>query len=330
MQKWTKSSAQTTRVALLLFDRFSNLCLANCIEPLRAANTQTLSRSFDWQIVTPDGAPSRSSSGIEVLAHAALPDMPAVDYLFVLASYGHDRHDSPAMRRALRSASRRAKVIVGLDTGPWLLASSGLLNGRRATVHWDLFDAFTERFLDVSAERARVLRDGPYMTCAGAMSALELTLNMISDHLGMSARLDVEALFLHGDPPVGAGRDEAAADPLVRKALTLMRETVERPLPLVQMAARLSCQPRTLDRRFRSRLGASPGMVYRHARLSAARNLLESSALSVAEIAVRCGYESPAALTRAIRRLYGVTPTQLRRSGTRQARRVPADVQRTT
>jgi len=320
MPEWTKSPERPTQIALLLFDRFSNLCLANCIEPLRAANTQTLSRSFDWRIVTHDGMPSRSSSGIEVLAHAALQDMPPVDYLFVMASYGHLRHDSPATRRALRAAARRAGVIVGLDAGPWLLASAGLLNGRRATVHWDLLDAFTERFLDVSAERARVLRDGPFMTCAGAMSALDLTLNLIADHLGISARLDVEALFLHGDPPVGAGKDDAAvADPLVRKALALMRDTVERPLPLARLAARLSCQPRTLDRRFRARLGASPGMVYRHARLSAARKLLEGSTLSVAEIAVRCGYDSPAALTRAIRRLYGATPSDLRRSGSRQA-----------
>jgi len=311
MQEWTKSPARPVRIAVLLFDRFSNLCLANCIEPLRAANTLTSSNVFDWGIVTPDGRAARSSSGIDILAGLALPDMGKVDYLLVLASYAHGCHDTPANRRLLQAAARRARVTVGMDAGPWLLAAAGLLAGRRATVHWDLLDAFTERFLDVEASRARVMRDGPFLTCAGAMSALDLTLDLIADHLGLAARLDVEALFLHGDPPLGA-RD-TVADPLVRRALGLMRDTVERPLPLAALARHLSCQPRTLDRHFRDRLGAPPGTVYRHLRLASARKLIEDSPLSVAEIALRCGYDSPAALTRAFRRAYGVAPTALRR-----------------
>ena len=113
------------------------------------------------------------------------------------------------------------------------MASAGLLDGRRATVHWDLLDAFTEHFLDVIPEQARYLRDGPMMTCAGAMSALDLTLDLISDHLGIAARLDVEALFIHGDPPVGDNRGRRhLGDALVRRALGLMRDNLERPLPL--------------------------------------------------------------------------------------------------
>ena len=131
MQKWSKFPDAPCRIALLLFDRFSNLCLANCLEPLRAANTLTGKEGFTWEILTPDGAPSRSSSGIEVLPHAALGAMPKVDFLLVLASYDHDRHDTPAIRRLLRDAARKADVVVGLDAGPWLLASAGLLQGRR-------------------------------------------------------------------------------------------------------------------------------------------------------------------------------------------------------
>ncbi len=298
---------------MLLFDRFSNLCLANCIEPLRAANTLTGKEGFSWQIVTPDGGPSRSSSGIEVLPHAALGQMPAVDFVFVLASYDHEHHDTPTNRRALREADRKAAVVVGLDAGPWLLASAGILQGRRATVHWDLLEAFTERFLDIEVARARVMRDGPYWTCAGAMSAFDLTLDLIADTVGISARLDVEALFLHGDPPVRADGLQGEDDPLIRRALTLMRDTIEMPLDLVSLAKALSCQPRTLDRRCRARLGAAPGTVYRHLRLSAARKLLEGGRLPVAEVALRCGYENPAALARAIRRQYGASPSELRR-----------------
>ncbi len=317
MPEWTKTTDAPVRITFLLFDEFSNLCLANCLEPLRAANTITRARAFDWQIVTPSGAPVLSSSGMQVMPHAALPDMQGnADYLFVLASYYHEVHDSGATRRALRVAARKAGTVVALDAGPWLLAAAGLLAGRRATVHWDLLDAFTERFLDVEAERARVLRDGPWWTCAGAMSALDLTLGLIADHLGLAARLDVESLFIHGDPPVAMPRErQAVSDPLVHRALSLMRQNTERPLPLSGLARRLSCQARTLDRRFRATLGAPPGAVYRHLRLAAARRMLETTSLGIAEIALRSGYDSPAALTRAVRRLYGATPSELRASG---------------
>ena len=312
MLEWTKKPARPVRIAILLFDRFSNLCLANCIEPLRAANTLGARTVFDWKIVSPDGRAVRSSSGIDILASGAADDVADLDYLFVMASYAHDGHDTPANRRLLRHVTRRCAVTVGLDAGPWLLAAAGLLEGRRATVHWDLLDAFTERFLNVETSRAHVMRDGSMMTCAGAMSALNLTLDLIADHLGLAARLDVEGLFLQGDPPVGPS--DQIADPLVRQALGLMRDHVERPLEIAHLAARLSCQPRTLDRHFRKRLGAPPGTVYRHLRLSAARKLIEDTQLSVAEISLRCGYESSAALTRAIRRTYGTTPRALRRA----------------
>ncbi len=317
MQKWTKQIEKPTRIAMVLFDQFSNLCLANCLEPLRAANTLTKRDAFEWSILSANDAAVLSSSGMEVLPHKALSTLARCDYLFILVSYGHDHHDTPANRSLLRRMIRKAEVTVALDSAPWLLASAGFLDGRRATVHWDLLDEFTERFLEVDAVRAQIVRDGPFMTCAGAMSALDLTLGLIADHLGQAARLEVEALFMHGDPPVGAqSHNKEGQDPLVQRAMALMRENIETPLSLTHMAQRLSCQPRTLDRRFRTHLGAPPGTVYRHLRLSAARKLIEGSRLSIAEIAVRCGYDSPAALSRAIKALYGVTPSGLRHATT--------------
>ena len=313
--EWTKTPSDPVRIALLIFDQFSNLCLANCLEPLRAANTLSGTKLFDWQILTWDGAAATSSSAMQVMPHGPLKQLEACEYLFVLASYAHESHDTPSHRRSLRVAASKAQVYVGMDAAPWLLASAGLLQGRRATVHWDLLDGFTERFLDVNAERSRVVRDGRVMTCAGAMSALDLTLGLIADHAGLAVRLDVEALFMQGEPPINAPQERGAlTDPLVRRGLALMRENLERPLSLKELSRMLSCQSRTLDRRFRARLGASPGTVYRHLRLSAARKLLEGSTLSVAEVALRSGYESPAALARAIRTYYGVSPTSLRKA----------------
>jgi len=310
MQKWTKTITSPVRIAFLVFDDFSNLCMANCLEPLRAANAVTHHHMFDWRILTLDGSPARTSSGIQIVPHGDLRSMTSCDYLFVHASYGHTGHDTRPTRQALRAAAARAVTVIGLDAGPWLLASAGLLRGRRATVHWDMLTAFSERFLDVEVVRARYLRDGPVMTCAGALSALDMVLDLVSAHLGEAARLDVEDQFIK-DPPRTDGT--GPGDPLVSRALDLMRDHVERPLSLPALAHRLSCQPRTLDRHFRRSLGAPPGTVYRHLRLSTARKMLEGTGLGVAEIALRCGYESPAALARAVRDRFGATPSALRK-----------------
>lgn len=310
MQKWTKPPGAPVRIAFLVFDRFSNLCLANCLEPLRAANTVSRAQMFDWRIVTLDGRPAHSSSEMQVMPHGALAGLDAVDYLFVLASYDHARHDRHAVRQALHRAAAQAGTLVGMDTGPWLMAAAGLLDGRRATLHWDLLDAFAERFLSVQTVRARAVSDGPRITCAGALSALDVMMELIAEHAGMAARLDVEDQFMHGSD---TSATPPQADALVRGALAQMRAHVERPLPLAQIAGRLNCQIRTLDRRFRQGLGAPPGTVYRHMRLSEARKLLDATTLPIAEIAVRCGYESPAALARAMRARYGAAPSALRR-----------------
>ncbi|MFX0546537.1 GlxA family transcriptional regulator [Roseovarius sp. S1116L3] len=314
VQQWTKPRDAKTTIAFLLFDRFSNLCLANCLEPLRAANSVSRADLFEWRIATLTGEPARSSSGMQVLPHDALGRLERCDYLFILVSYDHIRHDTPAARKALRAAAGRARTLVGMDAGPWLMASAGLLSGRRATLHWDLQDAFAERFLDVDVERARVTRDGPVITCAGAMSALDLMMELITHHGGMAARLDVEDQFMHGSDTSAAlpQSDAHQNDALVRGALAQMRANVERPLPLAAIAQRLHCQPRTLDRHFRRALGAPPGTVYRHLRLSEARKLLDSTLLPVSEIAVRCGYDSPTAMARAMRQRYGASPGALR------------------
>jgi len=76
MPKWTKSALQPTRIGFLLFDRFSNLCLANCIEPLRAANTVGPKAIFDWTVLSLDGGPSRSSSDIEMIARESVAPVP--------------------------------------------------------------------------------------------------------------------------------------------------------------------------------------------------------------------------------------------------------------
>ncbi len=300
---------------MLLFDKFSNHCLANAIEPLRAANTLAAGALYRWQVLTLDGAPATSSSGLPVTPECALRSHPGGDYLLVMPSYGHLEHATPATLRALRAAARRFRVLVGMDTGAWLLAAAGLLDDRAATIHWDEYAAFAERFPEVDLRPDRVVTDGDRITCGGATTAFELVLQLIQAHHGTTLRLDVAAMFMHGEwpggdrsglRPTGHGRTDAA--------VALMRRRIEDPLPIAEVARNVGVSQRALETLFRANLGQTAQQVYRQLRLSEARRLLRLSDLPIADIARRCGYGDPGAMTRAFRGAFGLPPSRYRRS----------------
>lgn len=313
MPIWTNTPDKPIQFTFLLFDQFSNNSLGNCLEPLRACNAFATTPVFEWQFLTIDGRPVHSSSGLQILPEGPLSALKRCDYLLVNASYGYTDHNTAKTRSALRKAARLADTVVGLDTGPWLLAAAELLDDKRATVHWDIFGEFAETFPMVQTERQRVIEDGNRITCAGAIASFDLSLSLISKHLGDSFKVDIEAYFMHQDPPLAAQSFKGdTRDPLVRRALDLMYAHLEAPLSRREIAQHLSCQEKTLDRRCLKTLGATAGQIYRHIRLSAAQQMATSSSLSVIDIALRCGFQNPSALTRAYKARFGVSPTQSR------------------
>lgn len=303
----------TQTVAVLLFDNFSNHCLANAVEPMRAANTLARQPLFRWQFLGLDGQSLTSSSGLPVAPEMALRDHPGGDLLMILPSYDFKRHANPQTFRSLRAARKRFKTLVGLDMGSWLLAGAGLLENRTATVHWDELDHFAETFPEVDASPKRTVLDGDVYSCGGGITALELMLDIIALHHGAMLRLEVAALFMHGERPSPTDLPPRLNETTASEAaVALMRRNIEAPLPIEAIAKRLNLSPRALERHFAKALGQSPTQTYRALRLNAARRLVEQTTLSVAEIATRCGYENPSALTRAFKSEFDTTPRKIR------------------
>lgn len=302
------SSRVLTQISILLFDRFSNHCLANVLEPLRAANDLSSQQVFEWNIVVLGGQRVRSSSGLRLEADAQLADMRG-DILMVMPSYGFLTHANVTSSRALRAAARRFDILAGLDTGSWLLAEAGLLDGYRATIHWDELDRFSERFSDIDVQKEAVIYDRDRITCGGASTAFALAMQMIEKQHGAALRLRVEHLFsgAYAQRPVRRGG-------IAARAVDLMRAHIEEPLPIAQLAQQLGRSQKHLEQQMLARLGAAPQVIYRRIRLERARQLSLDTTISVAEISVRCGYQDASAMTRAFRSEYGTTPQALRRA----------------
>ncbi len=312
MPIWTNPSAAPQKIGVLLFEKFSNHCLANAVEPLRAANMILRRQVYDWRFLTPGGSAVTSSSGLHVAPHGRLGDEGAGDLLFVLPSYAYRDHASPTIARSLRAAAARYQVLAGFDTGTWLLADAGLLDGRRATIHWEEIAAFQEHFPEVTTERARFVTDGNRLTCSGAMAAFDLVLRLIGDRHGEALALDVAALFMQAGNSDGRVIPDRRYSAPVSRALTMMQEHLEEPLPIPLLARRLGRTQRNLEGRFRADLGASPQAVYKRLRLGLARKLVEETDQTIAEIAVRSGYADASAMTRAFRREFGASPRAMR------------------
>ena len=296
---------------VLLFDDFSNHCLANVIEPLRAANMISRRKLYEWRFYSLDGGATTSSSGMQVYPDGAVSDAVG-DYLFVMPSYNFRTHSGWATSRALKSSAPRHRVLAGLDTGSWLLADAGLLEGYRATIHWEELVSFEEMFPDVDVVRERYVIDRDRITCSGAMASYELATKLISERHDPFLALEVEQLFMSlGE----GGRYHPYRTPsgrLVQRAVGVMQENIEEPLSIAAVARLVGATQKGLEQGMAVEMKATPQAVYRRLRLAQARKLVLETDLKIAEIAGRCGYDNASAMTRAFREEFGAAPRDMR------------------
>lgn len=293
-------------VSILLSDRYSNLVLACLLEPLRVVR-DSRDANIDWTILTVSDAPVLSSSGIRVAPDRTLRGAAMADLTLIVGGddFRKEAEHKPNWRHL--QPLLRSGVVIGADTGAWLMATMGLLNGRRATIHWQLQDEFKERFLSVSVHPERFVRDGRFWTCGSAATALDLMLQFITDRFGPAAAQDAADMFLQdsASTPLPAPRLHAHGSPSLRKLIAHMAQTLETPLSLAKLAAAANMSQRSLARLFEQELGMSPGRHYQAMRLTRARDLSTHTRLSIEEIALRCGFSSASGLRRAYRRHYG-------------------------
>lgn len=296
---------------ILLFNGFSNHCLANLVEPLRAANTLSRQGLYAWQYCTLDGALVHSSSGLAITPDGSLADQSG-DALAVMPSYGYLALDTRATTRALLSAAPKHKVLVGLDTGSWLLARAGLLDDHHATIHWDELTRFEETFPAVTVTQDRFIIDGNRVTCSGAMAAFDLASALIRRDHGPLLSMEVAHLLMSRGAAAQYALPMQSRDTLVNRALAVMQANLETPLTIVEVARRIGCSQKRIETRIQAELATTPQALYRRLRLNLARKLAEETEQSIAEIASRCGYENASAMTRAFKSEFGQTPSAFR------------------
>ncbi len=303
----------------LLVPGVSMMSLASALEPLRSLNLISGRQAYAWRLASPDGVPVAASNGI------VLPTMPieqAIDGAAYLFACGGLRVQSSEERRylaALRKAARSGIAVGSLSTATYLLARAGLLNGYRCTIHWENRAAFEEDFpeLDCTSKIYEIDRDR--LTCSGGTAAMDMMLHLIAERHGVELARSVANQFHHErirdehDDQRGSQLVNLAhVPPKLRKAIEVMQQRLENPVPLPDIAARVSLSTRQLERLFRRHARMSPLRYYIQMRIERAHELLLYTDKPIIDVAVLVGFASTSHFSAWFKRVLGTRPSEIR------------------
>jgi len=304
-------------IALCVLPQASILEVASALDPLRNANRHLGHDAYRWRVVTPDGKPVALTCGIELPSTGNLSDANGADALIVIAGYRLNEVATRPLIRDLRRIAPRFQLVGGIDAAPWVMARAGLLNGYRATVHWEDLEDLAAAHPETQVLPDRYVIDRNRATIGGAAAATDFMLHLIRARHGAALARQVAASFLAtvrkgSEPQIAPEGQDPALDPRVARAVAMMEAGLDTPAPIAGIAGKIGLSPRRLETLFRENLGLTPGAYALGLRLSAARRMLTDTKHPLSEIALRTGFASPATLSRAFKARFGKPPGSLR------------------
>ncbi|HWX87143.1 MAG TPA: DJ-1/PfpI family protein [Solirubrobacteraceae bacterium] len=316
------------QIAILVFPEVQSLDVTGPLEVFAGAHklieaTGRADPGYDVRILSRDGGPLLTSSGLQIVPHRAFEQAPArLDTLIVAGGHGSRAASAdPATLAWIASASKRARRTASVCTGAFLLAAAGLLDGRRATTHWGAARELARLHPSVRVDPEPIfLRDRDVWTSAGVTAGMDLALALVEEDLDREAALAIArqlVLFLRRPGSQAQFSATLASQEPARESLREVRryiiEQLAGDLSVQELAERAYMSPRHFARSFRAETGVTPARYVESVRLEAARRALEDTSLSVAAVANACGFGTPETLRRAFLRSLGVGPAEYRR-----------------
>ncbi|MFV2035754.1 MAG: GlxA family transcriptional regulator [Halocynthiibacter sp.] len=315
------AGTKPTRYIFVLLENFTLLSFAGAVEPLRLANQVCGRTLYTWKLAGEGGGAISCSNGAVFQLDMGLEDIGRDDVVLLCGGIDIQRSSTRAVLSWLRRQSRFGAVIGGLCTAAYTLAKAGLLENKKATIHWENQDSFVEEFSDIDLTKSVFVVDGKRYTTAGGTSSIDLMLKLIaSDHseelantvadqlIYSSIRTDQDTQRLSVPSRIGVRHPKLSA------VIQMMEINVEEPISPSVLARDVGMSTRQLERLFRRYLNRSPKRYYMELRLQKARNLLMQTDMSVINVALACGFASPSHFSKCYRAHYHTTPYRERGS----------------
>ena len=314
-------SPGTKRFVFVLLDRFTMMSFSCAIEPLRLANYVVGKPLYSWLLAGEGGVEATCSNGATFKLDIGLEDVDRDDTILVCGGIDIQRATTKPVLNWLRREARRGNTIGGMCTGAYALAKAGLLDGRRATIHWENQDGFLEEFEQVRLTKSVFVVDGNRLTTAGGISSIDLVLKLIAADHGQDLANTVADLLIYS--AIRTDQDTqrlsiptriGVRHPKLSQVIQMMEGNIEDPLSPADLAEQVDMSTRQLERLFRRYLNRSPKRYYMELRLGKARNLLMQTDMSVINVALACGFASPSHFSKCYRSHYNTTPYRERGS----------------
>lgn len=308
------------RFGFLLVPGFSLVGFGAAVDPLRLANVVARRTLYQCITLTLDGASVRSSAGVCVTPDCAAADAMVLDAIFVIGPNPLPTSGIEPILRWLRAQAAKGVALGGVDSGSFFLASAGLLDGYRSTIHWEDMDALLDRFprLVVSSKLYEVDRNRA--SCSGGIAPVEMMIHLIGlgggGHKIASAVAELMIYERRGpdERQRTALRDVATSShPKLVEAIKLMECNIEEPLTMEEIATHMQFSSRQLERLFRDTLQCTPRQYYLQLRLDRARQLLTRTNRPIADIVMACGFVSFAHFSHRYHASFGISPSADRR-----------------
>ena len=315
------------RFVFVLMEHFTLLSFSSALDALRIANRMSGKKLYDWTFIGESEEFVSCSAGTQFKLDNPLIELHRDDTILLCGGTAIQASTTKKLIGWLRREARRGLVIGGLCTAAYPMAKAGLLDEKKATIHWENQDSFAEEFLEVELTKTVFVCDGNRYTTAGGTSSIDLLLKIIADDHGeelanavadqmiySSIRTDQDTQRLSVPTRIGVRH------PKLSKVIQMMEINIEEPISPSVLAKDVGMSTRQLERLFRRYLDRSPKRYYMELRLQKARNLLMQTDMSVINVALACGFASPSHFSKCYRAHYNTTP--YRERGSHAAKRV--------
>ena len=320
------------RFVFLTLPDYTMIALASGVDALRMANRVTRRVAYEWVLATLDGKPATASNGLAMAPTVALDAAGPADIVFVVGGVHVEQAVTADLLAALRRLARKHVALGALCTGGYALAKAGLLDKYKAVIHWENMSALREEFPRVTFSDQLFAIDRDRYTCTGGVAPLDLMMHIIKEHHGRDIAPLISEQFIMDRIRNDQDRQHIPLQARVGlfhenliEAAALMEANIEEPLSLDEIASLVGVSRRQIERLFKRYVGQVPTRYYLDMRLRRARELLLQTAMSIMEIAVACGFQSPPHFSKCYRNLFGHSPSaerQASRSNTLASARV--------
>ena len=274
---------------------------------------------YTHRIVAVDEGPMRALGGLQISVDAGLEELETAQTIIVPGWRNRYERPPEALLQALARAHARGARLLSICSGVFVLAATGLLDGQTATTHWQFSKELAERFPNIKVDPNVLYVDsGQVITSAGSAAGIDACLHLIARDFGTHVANSVARRLVMAPQRTG-GQSQFIVAPVCKsprneltRVLQWIREHLDQPLSVADMAARVAMSERTFLRRFIETTGLSPKAWLQQERLNRARELLESTDQNTAGIAHACGYRSVESFRAAFRNAVGLAPSAYR------------------